>query len=538
MSKPKAYSYLRFSTPEQSKGDSFRRQRELAENYAATNGFDLDKELRFEDLGVSAYRGDNRDASLGAFLKAVGEGVIDRNCFLLVESLDRLSRTKARVALTQLSEIVDLGVTVVTLTDNKVYTSKSLDDDPTALLYSLLIMIRANEESETKARRLRSTWQKKRRSAQEDRELLTTRAPAWVAVEKGGFVVVENRAEVVRRIFDMTLEGMGKGRIAKTLNEEGVQTFGRSQGWHPSYIQKILDSEAVIGTFQPHRTTKDDTTGKTKRVPDGEPILNYFPAVVDRSTFLKARETRASRLVPRGKTGRRFSNIFSGLATCGECRAPMHFINKGSGWTYLQCSNARRKAGNCTNPSVRYDDVEAGVLLHGVEYIDFREVYPKTHDLLTQALRELEDRERTLRDDLQTTEQELENIADALGKRPDSATLLNRLDALERKQQAADAEHREVAAQVERERVRIANLSGDFESIAEALRQWTDEQAAADEDEAYKLRSRLNQLLKRVVDRVEIEQGGATVYFVEPKGSGVHSEPVDGYHIPQVSWAG
>ncbi len=67
----KAYSYLRFSTPEQMKGDSFRRQTELSAKYAEEHDLDLDTALTFADLGVSAFRGRNvSEGQLGAFLEA------------------------------------------------------------------------------------------------------------------------------------------------------------------------------------------------------------------------------------------------------------------------------------------------------------------------------------------------------------------------------------------------------------------------------------------------------------------------------------
>ena len=56
----KAYSYLRFSTPDQMRGDSFRRQAVLAREYAAKHGLQLDENLTFNDLGVSAFRGAQR----------------------------------------------------------------------------------------------------------------------------------------------------------------------------------------------------------------------------------------------------------------------------------------------------------------------------------------------------------------------------------------------------------------------------------------------------------------------------------------------
>src|SRR5919202_870899 len=97
---PKAFSYLRFSTPEQMKGDSFRRQAVLAQEYASRHGLDLDTDLTFRDLGVSAFRGKNAETGrLGDFLQAVADGLVPPGSFLLVESLDRISRQAARKAL-------------------------------------------------------------------------------------------------------------------------------------------------------------------------------------------------------------------------------------------------------------------------------------------------------------------------------------------------------------------------------------------------------------------------------------------------------
>src|SRR5260370_19931998 len=70
--KPKAYSYVRFSTPDQMKGDSFERQTRKAAEYASAHGLDLDTTLTFRDLGVSAFRGKNaQTGALTAFVDAV-----------------------------------------------------------------------------------------------------------------------------------------------------------------------------------------------------------------------------------------------------------------------------------------------------------------------------------------------------------------------------------------------------------------------------------------------------------------------------------
>ena len=56
---PRAYSYVRFSTPAQARGDSFARQTDKAAQYAAEHGLTLDTELKLTDSGVTAYRSKN-----------------------------------------------------------------------------------------------------------------------------------------------------------------------------------------------------------------------------------------------------------------------------------------------------------------------------------------------------------------------------------------------------------------------------------------------------------------------------------------------
>ena len=108
-----AYSYLRFSTPEQAGGDSRRRQYELARAYAARHGLVLDAGLSFRDLGMSAFHGRNaREGALRAFLDAVELGLVPRSSYLLVESLDRLSRDRVLAAQSLFLRIVEAGVTI------------------------------------------------------------------------------------------------------------------------------------------------------------------------------------------------------------------------------------------------------------------------------------------------------------------------------------------------------------------------------------------------------------------------------------------
>lgn len=291
--RPRAYSYLRFSTPDQMKGDSFRRQTELTHQYAEENGLELDDSLSFHDLGVSAFRGKNMDeGELGVFLQAVDQGRVKPGSFLLVESLDRLSRQTPYQAFKQFTNILDRGINIITLHDRKVFSAGAGGGDLafSDLMISIVVMQRAHEESLTKSRRLAAAWDQKRRTATQEAENsggkikpITSRCPEWLTVNKqaGAFEVNEERAEIIRRIFSMTIDGMGRRAIANILNSEGVPSFrsdrGKGIGWHDSYVAKVLDSEAVIGRCQPHKMMESPEDGRRRRQPVGEPLDNYFP---------------------------------------------------------------------------------------------------------------------------------------------------------------------------------------------------------------------------------------------------------------------
>jgi DNA invertase Pin-like site-specific DNA recombinase len=100
VAQPRAYSYIRFSTPTQAAGNSLKRQTALSEAWAQKKGLTLDASLRMSDLGVSAFTEENRtEGSLGTFLSAVAAKKIPKGSYLIVESLDRLSRAQVHRAL-------------------------------------------------------------------------------------------------------------------------------------------------------------------------------------------------------------------------------------------------------------------------------------------------------------------------------------------------------------------------------------------------------------------------------------------------------
>ncbi len=358
----KAYSYLRFSTPEQSEGDSFRRQTQMAVTYAAANGLTLDTELTFQDLGVSAYRGKNAEAGrLSEFLEAVRCGLVPRGSTLLVENLDRISRATARKALRVLESIVEEHITVVTLSDGRVYTAEGLDGNPIDLLVSILTFMRANEESEQKSRRVKESWAARRAlgAAYKNAKM----APLWITLDKAkdAWVVDKAKAKVVLRVFKEYLEGVGCDTIARHLNEDCVPVFGASSMWRRMDISNIVKNPACIGTYVP--TVMEHVDGKTTRKAL-EPIPNYLPAIVPEDTWRKAQASRTGTAAPRAcSVG--LQNLFAGLLRCAACGSALHSQSRslvhGQPYRYLVCARARYGAG-CVYKRVRYERLESAFL--------------------------------------------------------------------------------------------------------------------------------------------------------------------------------
>jgi DNA invertase Pin-like site-specific DNA recombinase len=197
----------------QLKGDSRRRQLEASRAYAEANDLELAEGAELEDIGLSGYTGANvREGALGRFLEAVRAGLIQPGSYLLVESLDRLSRQELLAAQSLFLGIVQAGINLVTLADGRVYRAGT--NDLGDLIISLVIMSRAHEESQTKSLRLSAAWKNKRADALA-REPMTKWCPGWLelASDRACYVV----SVLVLRQLNGSLQ-LGARIVAARLN--------------------------------------------------------------------------------------------------------------------------------------------------------------------------------------------------------------------------------------------------------------------------------------------------------------------------------
>ncbi|MER8529581.1 recombinase family protein [Mesorhizobium sp. M1272] len=335
--RPRAYSYIRWSTVIQGTGDSNRRQVQMAVDYADKHGLDLVPEDIIRDEGLSGFTARNlKDGALGQFIRAVEAEKIPKGSYLLVESFDRLSRQTVDAAVELFLNIIRHDIILVTLSDQAEYRKPV---DMTKLIMSIVYMSRAHEESLMKRQRGVNNWKGKRLNI--GKRKLTSLCPGWLTLsdDRTKFIVNDERAAIVRRVFDLSLAGQGAFVIARKFNTEGVTTFGRSDAWGTSSVKKLLRNRAVIGEYQPCRKSREDK----QRTPEGEPDPNYFPAIIEPETFHANQATLNRRRTKCGRKGKAYSNLFSGLALCHNCGSKMHFINKGEkGGTSLFCHDSQK----------------------------------------------------------------------------------------------------------------------------------------------------------------------------------------------------
>lgn len=267
---PRAILYSRMSTADQLKGDSHRRQFEEGHKCAKQRGLVLKPEDLFEDIGLSAYTGENVEkGKLGEILSKIESGEIPFGSILLVESIDRISRQHPFDGLQLLIEILGKGIKVITFGDGKIYDREN--QDPSNFFSLMISNLRSNEESKNKSRHLSQSWVNKRARAKYQN--LTSLAPGWLKAneKRHGFDIIPERETVVRTIIEWALSGMGTHAIVTRLNRQKVPTFGRSTGWSKSSVNKILKSHAIFGEYQPHTKPRGG-----KRTPVGDPITEIL----------------------------------------------------------------------------------------------------------------------------------------------------------------------------------------------------------------------------------------------------------------------
>jgi DNA invertase Pin-like site-specific DNA recombinase len=324
---PKVYSYIRFSSKAQATGDSLRRQTAQTLAWANRHGHVLDENLTFRDLGVSAYdRSNLRTGALGLFLKAAQQGKIEPGSILAIEALDRLTRAEPLDAFRLLSDIVSCKISIVTVSDERIYDESSLNGDFASLMLAAALLVRGHEESKRKSQRLKEHYSAQRSSGS---TRIAHVAPNWLEATPDGWKLIPEHAKTVMDIFELSAQGIGATTIAKQFNEQKrpVINSKRKLGtdWQPNRIGTLLRNRAVIGEYQPRTFGKEG-----QRENAGEAIAGYYPSAIPDELFWRVQSLVTER--SRRKSGHRrdagYNNILGGILSCGYCGSRMYLDKK------------------------------------------------------------------------------------------------------------------------------------------------------------------------------------------------------------------
>ena len=212
---------------------------------------------------------------------------------------------------------------------------------------------------------------------------------------------------VVRRIFDMVLQGKSILDVTKTLNAEGIPTTNGKK-WLKTTIHTMLDHEAYTGTLVWGAKAKDGAP--PVRVEDAH------PAIVSQQDFQQARKLLASR-APNKMNPRRASSpyLLSGLVKCETCGKAMTAAEAKSGrYTYYIChSLLKRGKGTCETPRLNAKNFEKLIVSEIRENVLTES---NIRDLVKLLDEEMDGVAREQRERLETIEEELEDVKKRLGR--------------------------------------------------------------------------------------------------------------------------
>ncbi len=197
------------------------------------------------------------------------------------------------------------------------------------------------------------------------------------------WIVDDEAAQIVRRVYSMTLEGFGTEQIAAQLEKDGVLTpraywltkgikrpgKGKQQPptkWNSSTITKILSLQEYCGDILNFKTYSKSYKNKKRIDNDRENWVVFqdvHEAIIERAVYEQVQQKRGK--IRKRRTNNGEHNMFSGLLVCADCGSNLHFhFNQGNPEIkYFNCSNYKGNRGTCTSTHyVRVDFLEEVVL--------------------------------------------------------------------------------------------------------------------------------------------------------------------------------
>ena len=364
--KTKLYSYIRFSSMRQNDGSSYERQIRMAREIAVK--YDLELVNDYQDLGVSAFKGANsKTGALSRFLDAIGRSV-PVGSWLFIENLDRLSRADIVSAQELFLSIIRRGITIVTGMDNKIYSLDTVTANPMDLMFSILLFIRGNEESQTKRNRTNSSALIKIKAHQENPQnpavaIEEIGKNMWWTDTTSGYVLPHPVFfPIVQEVVELRRNGRSTAEILDHLNATytppPAASHKRHSNWSRAMIERLFHTRALIGI-------KEISVDGVKYE-----LKDYYPRVLDDAEFYHLKKSIGVRACNFGdKEEVKPIPLLSGVGLlkcehCGSAMVKVKGTNRRPNQYRYSCDAMRSSRIECvhTNWSFRGDQLEKAVL--------------------------------------------------------------------------------------------------------------------------------------------------------------------------------
>ena len=436
---PRAVLYARFSSDNQ-REESIEAQLRAMHEYCSRNSIVVIHE--FCDRAKSATTDDRPE-----FLKMIAasrEGDFD---FAIVHKLDRFSRNRYDSAYYK-RELKKNGVQLLSVLEQ-------MDDSPESIILESVLEGMSEYYSKNLAREVMKGM---RESAMDCRYI-----GGWVPYgfrvdpQTHRYIINDYEAEAVRMIFRDVADGCGYNVVLNKLNAMGYRTrLGNT--FSKETLYEMLRNEKYNGVYVFSRAASKDELGRRnnhldKPIEDQIRIPGGMPKVVDDDTFARVQAILTSRKRHGRRDGKRkyllTGMVFCGLCGhryCGDSMQTGGEKNRSVIGTYF-CNNRKNHGAHaCSNSNIHQEPLEE-LVLQKIEEIVFDE---SRIPGIVQAYRELcqqedgtdKDKIRTLRQNLKTVEQKINNIVNIIAN-TGSAALLTQLTQLEREKELLDVQIQE-----------------------------------------------------------------------------------------------
>ncbi|HEM4166603.1 TPA: recombinase family protein [Streptococcus suis] len=392
--------YERLSRDDELQGESnsIVNQKKILEEYASKNN--LTNIIHFTDDGISGTQFDR--PGFMAMMNGVNTGNI--GC-IIVKDMSRLGRDYLKVG--QCMEILrQKGVRLIAINDN--VDSFYREDDFTPFR-NIMNEWYARDTS----RKIQSTFRSKGESGKH-----TASSPPYGYIkdekDKDKWIVDEKAAQIVRRIFNLTMQGNGPYRIAKILEAEKIdipayhqqklgyglhqsKVFEHPYRWCSSTIASILKKQEYLGHTVNFKTRKHFKDKKSKYVSEDNWLIfeNTHEAIIDQETFDNVQRIRGN--VKRYPDGWGEYHPLTGLMYCADCGSKM-YVHRTSNYKsipYYTCSAYTKVPCGTLCPSAHRIKAEAVLNLIQETLKDIKKYLDEDNEAFIRSIQnEMEEKEK------------------------------------------------------------------------------------------------------------------------------------------------